>query len=341
MTEKPTDPHTTLVKQINSNSQPLYQLFKTLGAINQNIDFTTWESAWKSISYGIEQFNANQRNDTNQSLIDPKLPFNLDFNRIFQTLKQLNVNRASILTQVDSLLQTSASNLTDAISTNSALSAMAFTVLKQKLVQELTPFLGKEMAQVIIELENNPKQLAQVRTLLHMLRNQQTYTMLENILSSINTNQAFLTATSKQQFLQQLNQTLLLTGISYENQVANEQIQQTTIKEMLLHLLQNNDGLLKEPATKLLHFISGMQINSVQESTNFIQANLQIPAEKLGLTNDIKLDFESRKTEDGEINPEFCRILFYLDLAKLKETVIDMNIQRRSISITIFNDFIS
>src|SRR5699024_481443 len=51
-----------------------------------------------------------------------------------------------------------------------------------------------------------------------------------------------------------------------------------------------------------------------------------------------KLEFESRKTRTGEINPEHCRILFYLDLQNLNETVVDMYIQQRAVNVAVYND---
>ena len=130
------------------------------------------------------------------------------------------------------------------------------------------------------------------------------------------------------------------TGLSYENQLLYSDIEQkeTTIKGMLLQMLQKSDGAIHEHAQQLLHFINGMQINAVNETSHFIQVNLQIPGEKMALTKDIELEFEGNKTRSGEINPDYCRIVFYLDLAHIKQTVIDMNINKRLVTVTIYND---
>lgn len=340
MIEKPTDLMVSLVKQVNLHKQQLFPIFKTLGMIDQSVDFQTWDTAWKSLSEGMRQVNANQGNPASKQLNDLKLPFHLNLTTVLQSLKQVNVGQTSLAPQADRLLQSWEGKLNSVISMNSTLSANDFTILKQEIVQTILPLLGKETGQEIKGLENNPIQLGQARALLQLLSNQQTYLKLEDVITTINMDQAFLSKSPKQQFQQQVMQALLLTGLSYENQLANDQVQQqTTLKEMLIQFLQSSDGQQQENNLKLLHYINGMQINSIQESSNFIQASIQIPAERIGLNNDIELEFESRKTENGEINPEFCRILFYLDLAKLRETVIDMNIQKRSISITVFNDF--
>ena len=42
--------------------------------------------------------------------------------------------------------------------------------------------------------------------------------------------------------------------------------------------------------------------------------------------------------ENGKIDANYARILFYLQMESLQETVIDMQVQNRIVSMTIFND---
>ena len=42
--------------------------------------------------------------------------------------------------------------------------------------------------------------------------------------------------------------------------------------------------------------------------------------------------------EDGKIDPDFARILFYLDLESINKTVIDMQVQNRVVTVTVFNE---
>ena len=41
--------------------------------------------------------------------------------------------------------------------------------------------------------------------------------------------------------------------------------------------------------------------------------------------------------ENGKIDPDFARILFYLDLHSLEKTIIDMQVQNRIVTVTVFN----
>src|SRR5690625_7465637 len=104
---------------------------------------------------------------------------------------------------------------------------------------------------------------------------------------------------------------------------------------MLIQMIQQHDGVNRERAQQLLDFINGLQLQSVNETSNFIQASLQIPGAKLALNSDLHLDIDGEKTENGMVNPDHCRILFYLDLKNLKETIIDINIQIRTEAVTI------
>src|SRR5699024_10500318 len=54
--------------------------------------------------------------------------------------------------------------------------------------------------------------------------------------------------------------------------------------------------------------------------------------------SDITLRWEGKRKKNGRFDPDVCRILFYLQLEHLRETIVDVNIQNRLISIYIFND---
>src|SRR5699024_5114810 len=111
-----------------------------------------------------------------------------------------------------------------------------------------------------------------------------------------------------------------------------------TIKSYLLQIVQDGNSEISEKAQPLLHMINGLQLQSVQESSHFLLASLQMPGKKFALNNDLHLQFEGRKTKDGTLDPDFCRILFILHLQRLEETIIDMQVQKRLIAITIYNE---
>jgi hypothetical protein len=50
------------------------------------------------------------------------------------------------------------------------------------------------------------------------------------------------------------------------------------------------------------------------------------------------MQWEGHKREDGQLDASYCRILFYLTLERLEETIVDLQIQNRVVTISIFNE---
>ncbi|GAE43628.1 hypothetical protein [Mesobacillus boroniphilus] len=50
------------------------------------------------------------------------------------------------------------------------------------------------------------------------------------------------------------------------------------------------------------------------------------------------MQWSGKKTEDGKIDADFCRVLFYLKLEHLDDVIVDMQVQNRIMSVQIFNE---
>ncbi|MCG5103506.1 hypothetical protein [Oceanobacillus alkalisoli] len=216
----------------------------------------------------------------------------------------------------------------------------------QSLITVRTTTLSEQLTSVIQQLINSTQLQSEAPNL--TLRNgTDTEQRLRQIITTLIPNkqaadiESFQSFPSKQMFLEQLRQSLAMLGLNYENRLATEKEPENlsdTIKGLLLQLASGENSTEVKQQTRLLHLIQGLQLQSVNETPSFIQAMLQIPAERLGLVKDLVIEFEGKKNEDGEVNPDYCRILFYLELKNLKETVIDVNIQQRAVSLTVFNN---
>ncbi|GAB3067441.1 hypothetical protein [Virgibacillus ainsalahensis] len=329
-----------IITEVTDNNQQLFNTLKIAGAVESDMDFELWKSKWQSLPM-IQQ---KQLNNPQNSYIE--LQVKIDENNMIDYFEQMKKNKSALLNQSQEIIHTYGHKMMEANATNMPLSALDYAQLKQQISQSLMPlFTSDQQQQLTNLLQNRPSQLQQLFSMLQTLNSKQTYAMAEQFLATIYENRLFLAATPRDQFLIQVNNTLLFTGLSYENNIANDNFQQQsiTVKGMLIKLLHqigsgNQNNIAYDSSRQLLHFINGLQLQSVNESNHFIQANLQIPAERIGLIKDLELEFEGAKTENGEINSDFCRILFYLNLKNLKETVIDMNIQQRAVAVTIFND---
>src|SRR5690606_27723038 len=125
------------------------------------------------------------------------------------------------------------------------------------------------------------------------------------------------------QFLMYVDQFINTIGLTDEyilkNNVSEQQSHLHTIKTLLLQMIQDTPSQTSEKVHSLLHFINGMQIQSLQESNQMLIATLKLPGEKFALNKDIFMQFEGRKTPEGKLDPEFCRVLFILHTPKEAE----------------------
>lgn len=297
------------VKQIAPllNIPELVNVFKAIGMIDQDIPFRIWNNrvilnADNGLINLNQLFTVNTVKELQASL---------------SKLELIQQHASSLLTKWGNLLQHSVTN-------NVSFSEDNFTNLKREVEQSILPFTSKQG-----ELRNQPQSLRVLLHQLEILSKQENYSKLDS----------FLHHFMKESFVQQTKTMVEDMGIQYEKAILKDETNPSnSLKGMLLQLIQSSDGTIQEQGTKLLHVINGIQLQSYSETDKMIQANLLLPGGRIGLDSDIALNFEGKKTEGGEINPDYCRIVFFLELANLEQTVIDMNIQKRSISITILND---
>ncbi|WP_198154974.1 hypothetical protein [Salisediminibacterium beveridgei] len=144
------------------------------------------------------------------------------------------------------------------------------------------------------------------------------------------------------QFLQQM-------GLQHEQQMVQqfdkgEQMnarQLDTLKGQLMQFLQQNQSLpqaVQQQAEFLLSRLTGYQLMSMDQQGPTQHLLFQVPVKMGDVFQDMTLQWDGRKKSDGTIDENHCRILFYLHLTELDETVIDVQIQKRVVSITVFND---
>lgn len=225
-----------------------------------------------------------------------------------------------------------------------------FFQLKNELIDRLLPLLPKNGQQVINALlqQNTSENQQLLSSLLQTLQLDEFYILLETTINNA-TDKQLNSQIIQSRFLNHFHQFIETIGLANEamiknvSQLASGQIQDnssvlpTTIKLLLTQMMQQENGRVTENMQLLAHFITGMQLQA-SENNNIIQIPIQLPGEKIGLPSDLFIKFEGKKTEDGRIDADYCRILFMLDLFTLKETVIDMHVQKRIISLTIYNE---
>ncbi|MCK1992495.1 hypothetical protein GW626_07595 [Peribacillus muralis] len=147
----------------------------------------------------------------------------------------------------------------------------------------------------------------------------------------------------------QLKEVTKLLGLQLEHALINQSADDMaenpqdleTLKPLLLKLLnEQTPATTKEMAEQLLNRITAQQILS-QENGPVQNLLLTLPLNLGGAQTDLTLQWSGRKTKDGSIDPDYCRVLFYLELEGIKETVIDMQVQNRVIKVTVINEHVA
>jgi hypothetical protein len=95
---------------------------------------------------------------------------------------------------------------------------------------------------------------------------------------------------------------------------------------------------LKEPVERLLSRLTGQQLHTVTENGPMTTTLFQLPLQLGEHYTDLTIRREGKKKQNGTVDSDFCRVLFYLELEHLRETVVNMQIQKRTISLKIYNE---
>ncbi|RYL95359.1 hypothetical protein EWI07_02300 [Sporolactobacillus sp. THM7-4] len=112
-----------------------------------------------------------------------------------------------------------------------------------------------------------------------------------------------------------------------------------TLKEKLLAVLEDSStpGLIRDLADEAIQKITGEQIQMAAADPFVAQFSLQLPIPADDGVTDVSVYWEGKRNKRGTINPDFCTILIYLNLSRLKETLVCLRVQNRALTVTIQN----
>ncbi|WP_058307831.1 magnesium transporter CorA family protein [Gracilibacillus massiliensis] len=176
----------------------------------------------------------------------------------------------------------------------------------------------------------------QIADMIQRINVQQLPQVEQNVVRNLLT---FLDATDQPFSKEQIMQAIRQFFSQSDSSVQQLRDQDLSLKQNLLQASQQTTDFAGDRIQRLVQTLTGMQINMVQDDQTLLQQNFQIPGERFGLAQDIRMQFEGKqKNETGEIDPDYCRILFHLDLNNLGETMMTLSIQKRVINITVYND---
>ncbi len=114
-----------------------------------------------------------------------------------------------------------------------------------------------------------------------------------------------------------------------------------TIKSALLSLLQSADlpPAVKDSAQQLLQHITGQQLmlSPERSGTFFSQLTLQIPLQTANGGQTASVHVQSRRNAKGGLDTSNCRLLFDLRMDVIGDTVVDVAVADKVVSLTVFN----
>ncbi|QCR31782.1 hypothetical protein [Lysinibacillus sp. SGAir0095] len=132
-------------------------------------------------------------------------------------------------------------------------------------------------------------------------------------------------------------------GMSYEatlnSKMTDIQELAQSLKPQLMSLVQDaqNPSAVRDAADNILSRLNGMQLTS-GENGHQHQLVMQIPLQFLGKQTEATLQWNGRMKENGKIDANYARVLFYLNMEALEETMVDMQVQNRIITIHLYNN---
>lgn len=144
---------------------------------------------------------------------------------------------------------------------------------------------------------------------------------------------------------QLFKRTVEAIGLQYEHDISILEKEQTAenkllaLKPLLMKALEETSNPhARDKMDQLLTRITGLQlINSGQEG-QFQQLLIHLPILLGNHSTDVRFKWIGKKQQNGQIDPDYCRVLFYLELEHLQEMLVDVHVQNRIVNIRIYND---
>lgn len=128
----------------------------------------------------------------------------------------------------------------------------------------------------------------------------------------------------------------------YVNTTQNASSPAESLKSALMTLAGASDtpAALKETAQQLVQQITGQQLLLTPErnSSVFTHVTMFIPFQDANGGATASVHIQTRRGKRGELDAENCRLLFNLSMSSLGDTLVDVNITDKIVSLNIWND---
>lgn len=117
--------------------------------------------------------------------------------------------------------------------------------------------------------------------------------------------------------------------------------QSESLKPLIIKALNESENLpssVRNQLETLLNRITGQQLLTSDSNGQMQHLLMQFPLKFGSFLTDATIQWSGKKKQNGELDPNHCRIVFYLELETLKQTMIDVQVQNRVINIRLYNE---
>ncbi|WP_066173004.1 hypothetical protein [Bacillus marinisedimentorum] len=147
------------------------------------------------------------------------------------------------------------------------------------------------------------------------------------------------TVTKSGRFHSAVKEMQQLLGMNHERHAAAGK-NFPSIKSALLELInqENISADLRDRLQQTVNRLTGIQLASVQTSTAIEQYTVQVPFQAAGEARDISIHIQGKEKEGGGIDPDYCSMIFAVNLNRLGDVTAGVLVQNRILSITILTE---
>lgn len=133
-------------------------------------------------------------------------------------------------------------------------------------------------------------------------------------------------------------------AVSLETTIQNDikPFVQDSLKSVLLSIAASDDAppALKETAQQLVQHITGQQLMLTPERNGslFTHLTMFVPLNGADGNQTASVHIQTRRGRKGELDADNCRLLFNLSMKNLGDTMVDVNVMDKIVSLTLWND---
>jgi hypothetical protein len=146
------------------------------------------------------------------------------------------------------------------------------------------------------------------------------------------------------EFLQAAKKWIQSSGLLHERNIFFDPLQvkqMETLKSQLLFILQNTDSLeltesILQKTEQALNKLTSQQLQNLPSNDSMQQFILQIPFGQDVQPKEITIRWEGKKQKENKLDPAHCRMLFWLEMERIKDVAVDVQIQNRILSLKVY-----